>query len=107
LFNLLLQRPYESNVAVVSRITGEVKGYLKVMMSPIGISDVQSSTAAIPETTMTLSSGAGPFLVHVGQQLLVDVQILELGGLREKEYTQVHVQFNLSSFGNVALHMQG
>ncbi|CAO3600724.1 unnamed protein product [Absidia cylindrospora] len=43
-------------------------------------------------------------LLHVGQQQVFEIQILELSGLKETLFTQVHAQFCLSAFGNVQRH---
>ncbi|KAI7880809.1 uncharacterized protein EV154DRAFT_428788 [Mucor mucedo] len=84
---------YESCVEILCRITGQVKGKLRLLVSPIARS---GAIADIEE-----EDGDG---LHVGQQLLFEIRLLELIGLNENEFTQVHVQYRLSSFGGIAPH---
>lgn len=83
---------YESCVEILCRITGQVKGKLRVLISPIA----RSGSAADIENEQEQTT------LQVGQQLLFEIRLLELIGLNETEFTQVHVQYRLSSFGGIA-----
>ena len=85
---------YESCVEIVCRITGQVKGKLRMLISPIA----RSGSAADTEDEHDQDC------LRIGQQLLFEIRLLELIGLNENEFTQVHVQYRLSSFGGIAPH---
>ncbi|KAI7865855.1 hypothetical protein BDF14DRAFT_1729552 [Spinellus fusiger] len=76
--NLVLQQPYESHVEIICRSTGQIKGKLRLLVSPI--------------------IHRGPQQVKVGQSLPFEIRMLELSGLSESDYSHVHVQFRRSSF---------
>ncbi|KAI9267970.1 hypothetical protein BDA99DRAFT_558160 [Phascolomyces articulosus] len=104
--NLALQQPYESCVEIICRSTGQIKGMLRVLISPIA----RSVAIKGPEARQPLSdhelddSDDDGFSLKVGQQLLFEVRLLEMSGLNETEYTEAHVQFKLSSFGGIPAH---
>ncbi|KAG1468354.1 hypothetical protein G6F56_003878 [Rhizopus delemar] len=86
--NLVEQQAYESCVEVLCRMTGQVKGKLRLLVSPIARSGTEDQKQVL----------------EVGQQLLFEIRLLELIGINESEFTQVHVQFRLSSFGGISPH---
>ncbi|CAO3672219.1 unnamed protein product [Rhizopus stolonifer] len=86
--NLVTQQAYESCVEILCRMTGQVKGKLRLLVSPIARSGSEDLKQVL----------------EVGQQLLFEIRLLELIGLNENEFTQVHVQFRLSSFGGLSPH---
>ncbi|CAO3589107.1 unnamed protein product [Absidia cylindrospora] len=110
--NLIQQQPYESFVEIICRSTGQVKGMLRVLISPVatrisqppfyqpGNEDITygSKNSDNPPKPQQQSNTSH---LKVGQQLIFEVRMLELCGLHESEYTQVHVQFRLSSFGGI------
>ncbi|KAI9491045.1 hypothetical protein BDB00DRAFT_789841 [Zychaea mexicana] len=104
--NLMLQQPYESCVEIICRSTGQIKGKLRVLISPIA----RSVAIKGPEARQPLSdnelddSDDDGFTLKVGQQLLFEVRLLEMSGLNETEYSEAHVQFKLSSFGGIPAH---
>ncbi|KAI7850116.1 hypothetical protein BDC45DRAFT_573253 [Circinella umbellata] len=104
--NLALQQSYESCVELICRSTGQIKGMLRVLTLPIA----RSVAIKGPEARQPLSdselddSDDDGFSLKVGQQLLFEVRLLEMTGLNETEYTDVHVQFKLSSFGGIPAH---
>jgi kinesin family protein 1 len=89
---------YESCVEILCRMTGQVKGKLRLLISPIA-----RSGAAVDLINSSEQDQDGGTL-QVGQQLLFEIRLLELIGLNENEFTQVHVQYRLSSFGGIAPH---
>lgn len=121
--NLTLQLHADNYVAIYCRNTGKVMGHIRVLITPIARS--VSRKHQHPNT----SSGEGPaqrpnlfyrkrssssnvlqdqkqvlgekYLLHIGQQQVFEIRIQELKGVRESDFTQVHAQFRLSSFGNV------
>ncbi|KAI7874930.1 kinesin-domain-containing protein [Lichtheimia hyalospora FSU 10163] len=88
--NLVHQQSYESCVSIVCRSTGQIKGKLRVLISPM----IRASQTH-NEDMSTLEPG---------QQMVFEVRLLELTGINEEEFTQVHVQFRLSSFGSIPAH---
>ncbi|KAG0170479.1 kinesin-like protein Klp8 [Apophysomyces sp. BC1015] len=102
--NLALQQAYESCVEIICRTTGQVKGKLRMLISPIARSVALSKAVEEDETYGNESRDFDGHTLKVGQQLLFEVRLLEITGLSESEYTQVHVQFRLSSFGGILAH---
>ncbi|KAI7863812.1 hypothetical protein BDF14DRAFT_1876135 [Spinellus fusiger] len=105
--NLALQLPYESNVDIVCRSTGQVKGKLRILVSPIARSvAIRSSEArqSFSDTYDDSEHNSHGITLKVGQQLLFEIRLLEMTGLSEAEFTQVHAQFRLSSFGGISIH---
>ncbi|CAO3589237.1 unnamed protein product [Absidia cylindrospora] len=111
--NLVLQKPYESFVEIICRSTGQVKGMLRVLISPVATTRASQPPARHHEHETNVTSNGSSFLplppqqqsnpshLKVGQQLIFEVRMLEICGLHESEYTDVHVQFRLSSFGGI------
>ncbi|ORZ11074.1 hypothetical protein BCR42DRAFT_454115 [Absidia repens] len=111
--NLVLQKPYESFVEIICRSTGQVKGMLRVLISPVATTRASQPPARHHENGTNVTNSASSFLplppqqqsnpshLKVGQQLIFEVRMLEICGLQESEYTGVHVQFRLSSFGGI------
>ncbi|KAI8373212.1 uncharacterized protein BYT42DRAFT_501092 [Radiomyces spectabilis] len=103
--NLALQQPYESNVDIICRSTGQVKGAIRVLVSPVACSVAIKG----PEARQPLSDGesdqsADEYIsLKIGQQLLFEVRIHQISGLSEDHYTDVHTQFRLSSLGAVSI----
>ncbi|KAG1468889.1 hypothetical protein G6F56_003576 [Rhizopus delemar] len=127
--NLVYQQPYEHSYDIVCQITGQFKGKLKVLISPLA-----RSVVAVRDHEMRhplLSSSPQPLFpeneqdtddegdddgshknnqediedhttLSVGQNLLFEIKLIEFSGINETEYTDVHIQFRLSSFGGVA-----
>lgn len=123
--NLVSQQAYESQVDITCHHTGQVRGKLRVLVSPIARSVAiqndnakQSPQPVFPENdplqslndeddeddeshTMNLQEND---LLRVGQSLLFNIKLLEFSGISESEFTDVHVQFKLSSFGGLPSH---
>jgi kinesin family protein 1 len=83
--NLQHHQAFESTVDVRCRTTGQIKGQLRLLVSPIARSGQ--------------SEERHDMVLQLGQQLLFEVRLLELTGINETDFTGVHVQFRLSSFG--------
>ncbi|KAI9310444.1 hypothetical protein BX666DRAFT_1869635 [Dichotomocladium elegans] len=105
--NLAFQIPVESIVDVFCRNTCTVMGQLKVLIAPIARS-VPKQTPGTPTTPSSTTFGAAvsvanqSCLLHVGQQLVFEIQILMLTGIHESRFNQVHAQFRASGLGNSA-----
>ncbi|KAG0189862.1 kinesin-like protein Klp8 [Apophysomyces sp. BC1034] len=80
--NLAYQIPIESTLDVFCRDTGYIIGRLCVLIAPIARSKTRETSE----------------LLHVGQQLVFEVRIQGLKGIDPNAFSQVHVQFRLSSF---------
>ncbi|CAO3597621.1 unnamed protein product [Absidia cylindrospora] len=129
--NLTQQVSVESVVDIFDRNNGTVMGKLRLEIAPIARSTTNTSKSrrgslsllgssldsdysatssffGNPSYRPSVSSAMGSqmdgnkgCLLRVGQQQVFEVKILELWGLDENHFTQVHAQFRLSSFGNV------
>ncbi|CEP11450.1 hypothetical protein [Parasitella parasitica] len=99
--NLATQVPVQSLLSVHSRSTGSLMGHLKVLVSPIARSvrhhQQQQQDSPIEDENPRR-------LLHVGQQLVFEIVILELIGLSPQQFSRVHAQFRLSTFGS---HLDG
>ncbi|KAI8373349.1 hypothetical protein BD560DRAFT_394703 [Blakeslea trispora] len=101
---------YESCVEVLCRKTGQVKGKLRVLVSPIARSGTHLPyLTEEPLDIKESSSSKQPMstkddTIQIGQQLLFEIRLLEITGLNENEFTDIHVQYRLSSFGGIAPH---
>lgn len=107
LSNLMTQVPVESSLSVYCRSTGRSKGELKVLITPIARSVRQPSSdeaSYSAEDEAILDDENPRKLLHVGQQLVFEISIIELSGLDPKEFSRVHAQFRLSAFGD---HLDG
>ncbi|KAI7852557.1 hypothetical protein BDC45DRAFT_443497 [Circinella umbellata] len=114
--NLIAQQAYESCVSIICRTTGQVKGQLRVLISPIArISQSNNRnnltvntnpiTPSSPTTPSPATTESSSTLV-AGQQIAFEIRLLELSGINEEDFTKVHVQFRLSSFGSIPVHSQ-
>ncbi|KAI9484614.1 hypothetical protein BDB00DRAFT_854270 [Zychaea mexicana] len=103
--NLISQQAYESCIAVICRTTGQVRGKLRVLISPIARTSQNNRNSMVAAgnngspTTPTPSTA-----LAAGQQIMFEVRLLELSGISEEDFTKVHVQFRLSSFGSIPVH---
>lgn len=113
--NLTLQLHADNYVDVYCRNTGKVMGQIRVLITPIARSvsrkhhQQQQFQRPALDTRQKSSSQSGSlveqqgekYLLHIGQQQVFEIRIQELKGVSETDFTQVHAQFRLSSFGNV------
>ncbi|GAN07760.1 kinesin-like protein [Mucor ambiguus] len=124
--NLISQQSYRSSVEIICHSTGQVRGRLAILVSPI------ARSAAIVNDSMALSLTShhhqptfpendddeeddddedreegkedDQTTLQCGQNLLFEIHLMEFSGIQESEFTDVHVQFKLSSFGGIASH---
>jgi kinesin family protein 1 len=135
LWNLIIQQSYESQVPVIDRSTGQVKGFLRLEVAPIARSVAINGPEArlLPfsgaESDYGLTMNEGGLSndgdnegmdvdddnddanenddvtsiqqLQADQQLLFEIKLLDLSGISESDFTQVHVQYKLSSFGGI------
>jgi kinesin family protein 1 len=95
--NLTLQLHAENTVDVYCRNTGEIMGQIRVSITPIARSIAKRPNLFIRKGRVP----ANNHLLQVGQQQVFEVRLHDLTGMDENQFTQVHAQFRLSSFGNV------
>ncbi|KAI8967250.1 hypothetical protein BDF20DRAFT_829796 [Mycotypha africana] len=88
--NLTVQLHADNYVDIYCRNSGRVMGQVRVMITPIARRGLLKQRALSEK-----------YLLHTGQQQVFEVRIQELKGINESDFTQVHAQFRLSSFGNV------
>lgn len=100
--NLATQVPVESTLAIHCRNTNRLMGTLRVLIAPIARSVRHPYRSSDSEDGQsTISDDENPrSLLHVGQQLVFEISIIELIGMDPKEFSHVHAQFRLSTFGN-------
>jgi kinesin family protein 1 len=103
--NLALHQPLQSQVPVICPITGRPKGFLKVLVAPLARSPAQSRSEENNlnenKNASTSDNDYSDSLIKVGEQLLVEIQVLDAQGISESDCTEVHAQFRLSEFGTV------
>ncbi|KAI8877974.1 kinesin-domain-containing protein [Backusella circina FSU 941] len=97
--NLTLQLHADNRVDVYCRNTGEIMGQIRVSITPIA-----RSVAKRPNLFIRKGRAPANHLLQVGQQQVFEVRLHDLTGIDESQFTQVHAQFRLSSFGNVERH---
>ncbi|KAL1920952.1 uncharacterized protein VTP21DRAFT_11587 [Calcarisporiella thermophila] len=88
---LLAQKRIVTSVPILNGVTGVQKGYCRIELAPIVAANHHQQHQA-HDTKET----------EIGGQLLFEVVIGELHGISEVDFTELHVQFRLSSFGNVS-----
>ncbi|KAK4512760.1 Telomerase reverse transcriptase [Mucor velutinosus] len=120
--NLTLQLHADNYVDIYCRNTGKIMGQIRVLITPIARSVSRkhqhqtnggegpaqrpslfyhkrsSSSNVLQDQKQVLGE---KYLLHIGQQQVFEIRIQELKGVSESNFTQVHAQFRLSSFGNV------
>ncbi|KAI9481059.1 MAG: hypothetical protein EXX96DRAFT_482414 [Benjaminiella poitrasii] len=94
--NLTLQLHADNYVDVYCRNTGKVMGQVRVLITPIA--PTLNSLAQKDQQQHALGE---KYLLHIGQQQVFEIRIQECIGVPESDFTQIHAQFRLSSFGNV------
>lgn len=107
--NLTLQLHADNYVDVYCRNTGKVMGQVRVLITPIARSvSRKHHFQQRPNLNIRQKSSCSvveqqgeKYLLHIGQQQVFEIRIQELRGVEESDFTQVHAQFRLSSFGNV------
>ncbi|CAG8657308.1 67_t:CDS:10, partial [Funneliformis mosseae] len=94
---LLMKTEHVHNAPVIRRYSGDILGHCKVLIKFLtDFEDTTSKDSHSLDKSKEISSK-----LLVGCQVVFEVKILELTGIKESQFTQVHVQFKLSSFGNV------
>ncbi|KAJ3410244.1 kinesin-like protein Klp8 [Chytridiales sp. JEL 0842] len=80
----------EISTPVVDVLTGETRGTLRVVVSPISVSE-----------GIHRRSDDGKELGYLedGTVVVFEVSVLEMAGMDEENWTQVHAQFRLEGFG--------
>lgn len=99
--NLMTQVPVESTWTVHNN-TDDTMGQLTVSISPVARSirylyrgDKQYMIKDEEEDEKSRTK-----LLHVGQQLVFEISILRMTGMQADDFSQVHAQFRLSTFGS-------
>lgn len=99
--NLATQVPIESELAVHDRNTGQLMGSLRVLIAPIARSVRHPYRSSESDNGSITNEEENPRnLLHVGQQLVFEISLIELTGIDPKQYSHAHAQFRLSTFGN-------
>jgi kinesin family protein 1 len=106
--NLVAMIPQQCDVPLICRRTGRTLAKLQMGLLPIK----QTVVAPVNGTTTTEESDNQkneviPTKLQQGAKLLLEIQITQLTGLSERDFTQVHCQFRLSSFGVVGAGSSG
>ncbi|CAG8500612.1 8584_t:CDS:10 [Ambispora gerdemannii] len=90
---LLWKTEHEQEVPVFQRYSGKQVGLCRIRIKFLSESKTSSPLESEIESTSSKLS--------IGSSITFEVKIIELKGILESEFTQVHVQFKLSSFGTV------
>ncbi|RCH88049.1 kinesin-like protein Klp8 [Rhizopus azygosporus] len=99
--NLATQVPVESQISVHCRNTGRLMGKLKVLIAPIARSVRNPYRSEGSEDGHFSYDEENPRnLLHIGQQLVFEISIVEMTELDPKLFSRVHAQFRLSNFGS-------
>ncbi|KAI9475786.1 MAG: hypothetical protein EXX96DRAFT_506439 [Benjaminiella poitrasii] len=106
--NLMTQVPVESTLSVHCRNTGRCMGQLRVVISPIARSvrhpyqsgSAASSVCSGSRSDESMGDEDRSNLLHVGQQLVFEISIIDLAGLDTHKFSEAHAQFRLSTFGS-------
>ncbi|KAJ3282964.1 kinesin-like protein Klp8 [Borealophlyctis nickersoniae] len=107
--NLVTGITRERQCCIVECETGDVRGWIRVVVSPIGSEtfvkgseDEFEDDEEMGESGVTYGNGVEKAespptaMLQIGADLLFEVSILEIGGIPESEYTQLHCQFRVS-----------
>ncbi|KAI8973210.1 hypothetical protein BDF20DRAFT_914689 [Mycotypha africana] len=118
MYNLTRQQSYESCTEIICRNTGQIKGKLRVLITTIAVTNNSSygmnnhtqttyydnesiDSIEDDEVEKIIDNDNDQTILKIGQNLLFEVNVIELSGLSEAEYNDVHVQYRLSSFGGI------
>ncbi|KAI8639944.1 hypothetical protein BD408DRAFT_434717 [Parasitella parasitica] len=126
--SLISQQPYQSAAEIICHSTGQIRGKLTVLVSPIARSaanvndSIKLSLAGHHQPTFPEndddddehdehdehndkdSDKHDQTALQCGENLLFEIQLIEFSGISESEFTDVHIQFKLSSFGGISSH---
>jgi kinesin family protein 1 len=97
--NLATQVPVDSTLSIYCKNTGKFKGTVKVLIAPIARS-VRQPYHSDREDEHDIIDDQPSNLLHVGQQLVFEVRVVEITGINPEEFSHVHAQFRLSTFGS-------
>ncbi|CAG8485825.1 15941_t:CDS:10, partial [Acaulospora colombiana] len=86
---LLRKTEHEHNAPIIRRYSGDVVGFCRVRIKFI----IEEPAEEVPKE-LSLKSPVN--------NMLFEVKIIEVTGIKETLFGQVHVQFKLSSFGNAS-----
>lgn len=89
--NLFWNCSQKFHVPVLNQVNGHIEAQLSVSVSPLAITS--TSPIDLPQNQKTN--------LNIGDQIVFEIIIDELCGLDESRFSQAHVQFRLSSFGNL------
>ncbi|KAI8997053.1 hypothetical protein BDB01DRAFT_769658 [Pilobolus umbonatus] len=107
--NLTLQLHADNLVDIYCRNSGKIMGQIRVLVTPIARSvsrkihkdEKRRPPLSLYRKRTMVDIVDEKYLLDVGQQQVFEIRIQELMGIYERDYTQIHAQFRLSSFGNV------
>ncbi|TPX40474.1 hypothetical protein SeLEV6574_g06601 [Synchytrium endobioticum] len=92
--NLAYKRSKLSTVCVYSS-EADVIGWLKVKIEPVGLVGAATSRKYMPISPGPVESDE----LMIGTDIVFEISIIELDGVDEMDWTQVHAQTRMSSFG--------
>ncbi|CAG8501729.1 21252_t:CDS:10 [Gigaspora margarita] len=90
---ILLKTEYECDAPITCRYSGDHVGFCRIRIKFVGQVSSKDKSTTDDEIAQQLL---------VNQHVVFEVHIIELCGISDSQYDQVHVQYKLSSFGNVA-----
>ncbi|KAK9767804.1 hypothetical protein K7432_002085 [Basidiobolus ranarum] len=108
--NLLWKVPQQHDIPVLCRYTGRTKGICRVALTPKPTRDSGYSSTIYSAGSLNGNRNIDATeiptenkhqQVQIGDQITFEVNIIEITGFSEEEFTQIHCQFRLASFGGV------
>ncbi|KAI9591855.1 hypothetical protein BDF19DRAFT_453694 [Syncephalis fuscata] len=111
--NLLAMMPQRHQIPLLCRRTGRTLGTLDVAIIPIkqtlpnnGNSHANSQSSN-PWCESDTNGSAIPIKLEMGAKLVVEIQIDQLNGISERDFSQLHCQYRLSSLGAIKPNTNG
>ncbi|RIB23929.1 hypothetical protein C2G38_1958650 [Gigaspora rosea] len=90
---ILLKTEYECDAPITCRYSGDHVGFCRIRIKFLGEVSSKDTSTTDDEISQQLL---------VNKHVVFEVHVIELCGISDSRYDQVHVQYKLSSFGNVA-----
>ncbi|RHZ59964.1 hypothetical protein Glove_360g45 [Diversispora epigaea] len=93
---------YETDAPIIRRYSGDIVGHCRVRIK--FLVEEMPNDSNIPKESNEFAIDRPNELsekLSINNYVIFEVKIIEVSGIKESMFTQVHVQFKLSSFGNV------
>ncbi|CAG8518363.1 22733_t:CDS:10 [Dentiscutata erythropus] len=98
---LLLKTEYECDAPIFCRYSGDQIGYCRIRIEFLTECDVSSKDTS-KDTSKDISTMEESQQLSTNKLVVFKINVIEICGISDSRYDQVHVQYKLSSFGEVA-----